>query len=68
MCGHGHRDLLEGLLEAIELGLELRFGKDELPVISRVREITDLSRLRELQLALTRVEGIAEFESLLAKR
>ena len=60
--------LREGLLEAIELGLELRFGKAALQVVPRVREVADVSRLRELKAALTRVGSIGEFESVLAGR
>ena len=57
--------LREGLLEAINLGLELRFGKEALRVVPQVREIADLDRLRGLTTALTRVATVAEFESLL---
>ena len=56
-----------GLLEAIDLGLELRFGKEALHVLPRVRGIADLDRLRELKAALTRVSNLAEFESLLGR-
>jgi hypothetical protein len=56
--------LREGLLEAIDLGLELRFGKAALQVCPRVRDIADLSRLRELKVALTRVGSVGEFEAL----
>ena len=57
--------LREGLLAAITLGLELRFGKEALRIVPRVRGISDLERLRGLTAALTRVASIAEFESLL---
>jgi hypothetical protein len=57
--------LLEGLREAVELGLEIRFGKEALGVLSRAREVADLDRLRELKGALPRVATLAEFESLL---
>ena len=59
--------LREGLLEAIDLGLELRFGKEALRVLPRVREVADLDRLRGLKAALTRVASVAEFESLLGR-
>ena len=54
-----------GLLEAIDLGLELRFGKEALRVLPRVRETSDLDRLQGLKAAVTRVASLAEFESLL---
>jgi hypothetical protein len=57
----------EGLLEAIGLALEVRFAKEALQVLPRVREITDLDRLRGLKAALTSVAGVAEFESLLGR-
>jgi hypothetical protein len=57
--------LREAYLEAIELGIELRFGKAALQGCSRLQLIVDPHRLRELKSALTRVESIGEFESLL---
>ena len=59
--------LREGLHEAIGLGLELRFGKEALEFLPRVREIMDLDRLRGLKAALTRVATVAEFELLLGR-
>jgi len=59
--------LREGLLEAIELGLELRFGREALQALPRIREVLDVDRLRALKAALTRVATPAEFESLLGR-
>jgi hypothetical protein len=59
--------LREGLLEAIGLGLELRFGKEALRLLPRVREVPDLDRLRVLKAALPDVASVGEFESLLGR-
>ncbi|MBI4607085.1 MAG: hypothetical protein HY721_34405 [Planctomycetes bacterium] len=37
------------LLESIELGLNLRFGREGLALLPKVQELEDLDRLRALQ-------------------
>ena len=54
------KGLRKGLLEAIELGLNFRFGREGLAVLSRVREVADLRRLRALQRAIFKAERIED--------
>ncbi len=44
-----HQGMREGLIEAIELGLSLRFGEDGLRMMSRIRRIRKLDRLRAIK-------------------
>ena len=45
--------------------IRLRFGKEGLEVLPRVREISDVERLRTLKDALCQVPSAAEFAALL---
>jgi hypothetical protein len=59
--------LRQGLHKAIELGLSLRFGEESLAILPRVREISDLDRLRTLTDAVREVQSAAEFARLLGR-
>lgn len=50
-----------GLLEALELGLELRFGKRGLALMPQLRKISDVAKLRALTAAIRHVKKLAEF-------
>ena len=52
----------EGLLEALGLGLELRFGEAGLALLPRVKEIKDLTRLETLVAVLRKSDRIEDFE------
>ncbi|MBI4601447.1 MAG: hypothetical protein HY721_05725 [Planctomycetes bacterium] len=60
--------VVQGLHEAIALGLELRFGKEGSRALPRVEALGDVGRLRELKEALLRVASLAEIEALLEGR
>ena len=62
--GHG-QGVCEGWLEAIELGLNLRFGVVGLRLLPQVRKIRDVDRLRAIKRALLRVESVDEISVLL---
>lgn len=55
----------EGLLEAIELGLSLRFGVSGLALLPEIRKITDNDRLRAIKEALLQVQSVEELRPLL---
>ncbi len=48
------------LLEAIELSLNFRFGREGLALLPKAREVADLRRLRALQRAIFKVERVEE--------
>lgn len=41
--------ICEGLLEGIELGLSIRFGEKGVEMMSRIRKIQDIGRLKALK-------------------
>ncbi len=57
----------EGLLEGIELGLELRFGKEGLDLMPRVRAVASVEGLRELKMAVRDSAGLQAFAAALAR-
>lgn len=56
----------KGMIDSIELGLELKFGPDGLSVMDSIRRIDDLDLLRELQQLLKTVGTLQEFRDRLA--
>ena len=56
-----------GLLEAIALGLELRFGAQALELLPRVREVQEVERLRGLIAELKQTESLEAFREALGK-
>ena len=59
--------LRSGLLEAIEIALDLRFGKEGLDLMPRVRAVASVEGLRELKMAVRDSAGLEEFASALAR-
>jgi hypothetical protein len=53
-----------GLLEAIELGLSLRFGEKGLRLMGRIRRIDDIDRLKAIKNAIISVPNVAEFQKI----
>ena len=53
--------LREGLYSAIALGLELRFGKKGLRLMKKIREISDIGRLKELKKEIIKAKSLKEF-------
>jgi predicted transposase YdaD len=65
--GHreGHREgHQEGLLEAIELGLSLRFGDKSLNLMSLIKQIQDVNRLKAIKEAIKTVKGVSELRAM----
>jgi hypothetical protein len=60
--------LARGLLEAIESGLELRFGAEGRKLLPRARKVKDIARLRRVHDALFKAEGIQDVKRLLPRR
>lgn len=56
--------LLTGTLEAIGLGLELKFGADGLRLLTEISQIHDPEVLKIIQEGLRRVNSIDELRSL----
>jgi hypothetical protein len=55
----------EGLLEAIETGLQQRFGDAGMQLLPAVRDITDVEKLRAIQQALWTATAVDEIRRLL---
>ena len=51
----------EGLYSAIALGLELRFGKKGLRLMKKIREISDINRLKELKKEIIKAKSLEDF-------
>ncbi|MBI4602008.1 MAG: hypothetical protein HY721_08610 [Planctomycetes bacterium] len=58
------KGLRQGLIEAIELGLKLRFGATAMRVRMRIRRLQDLKRLQRLKAEVVTAKGLKEFETL----
>jgi hypothetical protein len=56
------------LLEAIESGLEIRFGTEGRKLLPRARKVKDIAKLRRLRNALFAAESIGEVKRLLPRR
>jgi hypothetical protein len=56
----------EGLIEAVKLGLELRFGGDGMALFSTVETCSDLSVLAQAQEAIRKGRELAEIKGLLS--
>ncbi len=55
----------EGLYEAISVALELKFGKRGLYLMSRVRRIEDILKLKYLKRELVKAKSLEEFKKVL---
>ncbi len=54
----------QGLLEAIELGLELKFGADALSLMSEISQIDDIEKLRSIKEGIKTVASIEELQQI----
>jgi hypothetical protein len=54
---------IEGLLEAIELGLELKFGTSSLSVMDEISQIEDVEQLRKIKEGIKTATSIDELRS-----
>ncbi|MDJ0616658.1 MAG: cytosolic protein [Calothrix sp. MO_192.B10] len=54
----------QGLLEAIELGLELKFGVDTLSLMSEISQIDDIEQLRAIKEGIKTVISIEELQQI----
>jgi len=57
------KGLQKGLLEAIELGLSIKFGSEGAAVLERVRKIEDIDRLRAIKEVVKIAATLEEVES-----
>ncbi len=53
----------QGLIEAIELGLELKFGDEGLELVPEISKINDIDTLKSVREALKKVHTTAELRS-----
>jgi hypothetical protein len=60
--------LEQGLREAVELGLKLRFGKDGLKLLPRVRKLTGVARLRAFKRALLTAKTVDVLKAYLERK
>lgn len=59
------RAIRQGLLEGIELGLELKFGNEGLQLLPEVTQIEDLEILKTVRDAIRRVTTLQELRTVL---
>jgi hypothetical protein len=55
----------QGLLEAIQLGLKLKFGTDGLALYADISKIDDIARLRSIKEAIVIAKEIGEIRGLI---
>ena len=60
----GRRD---GLIEAIEMGLSIKFGATGLKLLPEIRILEDLNRLEMIKEAIKVAHDVSEIEELLKK-
>ena len=58
------KGVCQGLLEAIELGLELKFGADALSLMSEISQIDDIEKLRSIKEGIKTVASIEELQQI----
>ena len=56
--------LIEGALDAIEFGLELKFGQAGLQLMSEISQISDLAILKSIQAGLRQGKNLDELRTL----
>ena len=56
----------EGLIEAIKLGMQLKFGAEGSNLLSRIEKEKDITRLDRIKEAIKAVPTVKEIEKLLA--
>ncbi|MDM8516750.1 hypothetical protein QUF76_11160 [Desulfobacterales bacterium HSG16] len=62
------RGKLEGKLEAIELGLSIRFGDDILGIMGKIQKIQDVERLKAIKDAIKTARNFSEMRKIIEKR
>ena len=58
------KGVLQGLLEAIELGLELKFGTDALSLMEEISQIDNIEQLRAIKDGIKTVTSIKELQQI----
>ena len=58
------KGLIEGALNAIELGLRLKFGQDGLQLLPEITQISDLTILQTIQAGLLQGSPLDELRSI----
>ena len=58
------KGIRQGLLEAIELGLELKFGADALSLMSEISSVDDIEKLRAIKDGIKTVASIEELQQI----
>lgn len=54
----------QGLLEAIELGLELKFGTDALALMEEISQVDDIEQLRVIKDGIKTVASVEELREI----
>lgn len=54
-----------GLLEGIEVAIDIRFGQSGLKLMNKINTITDLDKLEEIKNAIRKFDKIEEIEKLI---
>lgn len=58
------KGVLQGLLEAIELGLELKFGTDALSLMEEISQIDNIEQLRTVKDGIKTVNSVEELQQI----
>ena len=58
------KGVLQGLLEAIELGLELKFGADALSLMEEISQIDNIEQLRAIKDGIKTVNSVEELQQI----
>ncbi len=56
----------EGILEAIQLALEIKFGDEGLKIFPQIKEITSIEKLKEIKSALRSADSLNPIKSILS--
>lgn len=57
------RGVQEGLLEAIEMGLSIKFGEKGLRLLPAIRQIEDVERLKMIKNIVKSTDNLSEIEA-----
>ncbi len=56
---------IKGLLEGIQIALEIKFGNEGLSLFQRVKNVSSLEKLHEIKSVLRKADSLTQVESLL---